>query len=147
MDKKTKNILIISAIALLLLLLSWWYFYKKGKAKTVIAPVVKDQPGSSDPNNNPEGASTTEIKQISENLYNEMKGSNITGHDPHPYEALLALSDTDFENVYNQFNSDYQSSSGETMIQWINDQWSGWMTDFDGLKKAILAKAADLNLI
>jgi flagellar basal body-associated protein FliL len=98
-DKKAKTYLIIAAVVLLFLVGFGIYFYRKGKRQTTIAPVVKDIPGSSASDNNPAGTSNAEIKMISENLYNEMKGTNITGHAPQPYAALLALSDTDFEKV------------------------------------------------
>lgn len=147
LDRKTKTIIILSVVFIAIIVGFSLFYYYKGKAKNSIAPLIKDNPNSTDPNNNPAGVDDSTIKIISENLYSEMKGSNLSGHNAAPYQALLELSDTDFERVYNQFNTDHQGESSETLTQWVNDQWSGWLTDFDGLKKAILARCAKLNLV
>lgn len=159
MDKKIKTYLIIGAIALVLLVSLLIYAYHAGKKTTSIAPVVKDDPNApaNDPTNNPAGVSDTDIKTLVEKLYKDMSGANVLGHDSQAYKDLLALSDTDFERVYNEFNSEYQKDSGQTFKGWINGEGGYGLTDllpwpfsgnadFRALKDSTNQRFAKLNL-
>lgn len=144
MEHKTQ--LIIAGVVLLLLIIAFIYVYRKGKSTTSIAPVVKDNPNSNDPENNPAAASDTEIKRIANALHADMDGLTV-GHDSQPYQDLLMLSDTDFERVYNEFNTQYQESSGQTLLGWIdNEVINFWDISFDALRTSIDSRMAKLNL-
>lgn len=147
MDKQTKKWLIVAGIILVLLIAFGIYWYKRGKKTTSIAPIIKDNPGSTAADNNPAGVSDTDIKFLATNLHTDMSGSNFWGHNDDYFQHLLELSDTDFERVYNAFNTEYQAESGQTLIQWVdgeNDFFGGGA--FASLKQAILARGKKLNL-
>lgn len=142
-----KTQLIIAGVVLVLLIAAFIYVYHKGKSTTSIAPIVKDTPGSNDPNNNPAGTSDSEIKMLAGKLFSDMDGVNVWSHDEEPYQQLLTLSDTDFEKVYNEFNADHQASSGQTLRQWIDNEDAYWGSQFSVLKESILNRMDKLNLI
>lgn len=142
------KIYIITALLVTVFLIGFAiYYYKKGKRTTSIAPIIKDNPNSTESNNNPAGASDTEIKQASDALYQDMNGFNTLGHEGAPYANLLAMSDTDFEKTYNQFNTDHQSEGNGTLKTWIQAEHPLYDTAFDAYRTSILERMAKLNLI
>jgi len=147
MDAKFKKQLIVIAIILAIFVGVGIYYYKKGKRSTTIAPIIKDNPNSTDADNNPAGASDTEIKRISEALYSDMDGANTFGHDAQPYKDALAASDTDFERIYNQFNTDHQAEGNGTLKTWIISEHPLYDPAFEGLRDSILQRMSKLNLI
>lgn len=140
MKLNPKQLLIIFAIVVVLMVIVGVWFYVKGKRKTTIAPPPQDNPDGS--TNNVYGVSSAEIAVISDQLYQDMDGFNLTGHDSAPYEKLSALSDTDFVKVYNAFNTKYQKEGG-TLKEWIEDESYA----FDDVVEAILTRMGRLGLI
>ena len=141
MDKKTKKYLIIGAIVLVIIVSIAVYFYYKGKKTTTQAPLSNDNPDPTGPNNS-YGVSASQISQISDALYSDMSGFNWLGHATQPYQDLSALSDTDFEKVYNDYNTKHQAASNETFTQWIN----GEDFAFADLANSIRQRLGSLNL-
>ncbi|MBS1645701.1 MAG: hypothetical protein JST67_00025 [Bacteroidetes bacterium] len=142
-----KTTLIISVVVILLLISISWYFYYKGSKKTVIAPLVQDNPSSQSSQNNPAGISDTDVKQISSDIENEIHGYHVLGHDPTPYQRLLSLSDTDFVRVYNQWNTDYQQSEGQTLAKMVAGEWVLYDPAWDALQTSMNERFSKLNLI
>ena len=147
MDAKFKKQLIIGAIIISALIGFAFYYYKKGKRSTSIAPLVNDNPNSTAANNNPAGISDSAVKQLADALYQDMNGVNTLGHQPEPYASLLAGSDTDFEKVYNSFNTDHQAEGSGTLKGWIEAEHPLYDPQFDAYRTSILQRMAKLNLI
>lgn len=143
--KFTKVHMWIAISVIVVLIVFSVYFYRKGKKQTSIQALPGDLPGSNQANNNPAGISNAEILQLTTDLYNDMQGVNFWGHDNTLFQKLLTLSDTDFVKVYNTFNTSYQSTSGETLTQWIANE-TNVTGNFMILKEAILDRCAKLNL-
>lgn len=137
----TKQLLIIVAVVIVIFIAIGFWFYRKGRKKVTAVKPPLDNPNTG--GNNTAGVSNAEILSISDALFTDMDGYNWSGHDVMPYQRLQALSDTDFVNVYNVFNSKYQPESGETLKQWINSE----MYAFDDVIESILDRMARLNLI
>ena len=114
------------------------WFYIKGKKKTTIATVPVDSPTGE---NNPNAVSTADITQLANELYNDMNGFNWSGHDVTPYQKLDSLSDTDFVNVYNTFNTLHTGEG--TLKQWMDSE----TYVFNDVTDSILDRMARLNLI
>lgn len=99
-----------------------YYFYMQGKKQTTIATLPPDDnpiPGPGQPST---GATQTALVSIAADLYNDMKGINLAGHDPLPYQDAVNLSDIDFVRLYNIFNAKYQPASGQTLTEWFNSE-------------------------
>lgn len=138
---------IIAVVVLLLLVGLAWYFYSAGASKTKITPLTQDNPGSTSSTNNPAGISDTDVKLLATQLYNELDSDHIFGHDETPYQSLLALSDTDFERVYNSFNTQYQTQAGETLAAYIQSEWGDWDDyQFGALQTSMEERFSKLNL-
>lgn len=144
-EVKTRTIIIIAIIILIIVIAIAIYFYQKGKKTTTIAPVPIDRPGDTSGGNNTAGASDGELKQLAVDLFTEMDGFNAT-RDYIPYDRLLLLSDTDFVNVYNIFNTKYQGSSGETLVEWVAGEKYIWDDRFKTIKQNIASRAGRLGL-
>ena len=144
MDKKTKTYLIVGLVALLLIIGVALFFYFKGKKTTTQAPLLIDNPDGqpTGQGNNVYGVSAGEISRISDALHNDMAGFNLFGHDVQPYQDLIALSDTDFGKVYNDFNTKYQPNSGSTLTGWINSESFA----FNDVADSIRQRLGRLNL-
>lgn len=139
---------IVIGVILVVLFVVWYFGYKRGSKKTTISPLTGDDPNSTDPNNNPAGMSDSDIKMLASNLHDDMEGSNFFGHNDDLFSKVTELSDTDVQRLYNEFNTQYQSDSGQTFTQWIAGEagaWSGGV--FDNLRTSILARLAKLNLV
>lgn len=137
---------IAAAILVLIIILSVFFYFKgkkKGSSQTSIQYLPGDLPyGTPNQPGATTGASNSTIKSIAERLHQDMDGFNIWGHDMQPYQDAIILSDTDFVKLYNTYNGLYQSSSGETLTQWIENEkfWENDITD------AMLNRLAQLNL-
>jgi hypothetical protein len=127
-----KKLLIIAAIVLVLMVVIGIYFYRRGKKQVTIAPIFNDTPNPG--NNNTAGVSESEITQIAQQLFQDMDGFNILGHDIAPFQKLVSLSDTDFSKVYIAFNTMYQPQSGETLKQWIENESFAFNDVIDSIK-------------
>lgn len=143
MKLSTKQILIISAIVLVVFVIVGIWFYRKGTRQITIQEPPLDDPETDAGANNPYAVSKSEILQVVDGLYRDMQGFNWSGHDIEPFEKLQSLSDTDFVNVYNVFNSKYQQESQETLKEWIESESFA----FDDIIDSILARMGRLNLI
>lgn len=118
------------------------YFYRQGKKQTTIAPLPFDNNGTNIPSDIPK------ITTIAEQMYNDMKGINWK-HDASIYGNALSLSNTDFVELYNIYNTKYQADMG-TLTESIAGEWSditllgadAWNT----VKKSMLDRLASLNL-
>ena len=145
MDKKTKTYLIVAGIVLLIIIAVGIWFYRKGKKQVTILPPPLDNPNSTgDTKNNPYSVASASITELSERLYDDMKGFNVW-RDNEPYKKLIGLSDTDFVKVYNAFNTAHQSEGNGTLKGWLQDE-SG-IGEFSTLKDEILTRMGRLNLI
>ncbi len=144
MTKENKTYLIIGICVLVFLIVLSYFFYRAGKKTVTIQTVPADVPGSNNANNNPTGASNTEIKLMVDALYKDMDGVNFLVRDMETYQKFLSYSDTDTVRVYNAFNTEHQKDSGETLKVWLEGE-SGF-TAFNVLRDSILAKFAKLNL-
>lgn len=147
-----KKLLIVAAVILLIVLIIGIVIYrsgkKSGKAEGVINlsnPVTDNATGSSSPS-----ASTSEIKQLTEAVKQDLSGVNAFGHDIDLWSRVLTLSDTDFTRLYNEFNTKYQRDSGQSLKQWVDSDvdyffqvGSKWGT----IKQTVLAKMAKLNFV
>lgn len=96
-----------------------WYAYDQGKKKHQRQPLpfdIIDEHGEI----TDQAQHLEVLQQIAGAMYDDMKGFNIFSiHNPTPYEQALALSNTNFVELYNIFNSRYQGENGETLTQWI----------------------------
>jgi hypothetical protein len=143
-----KKMWIVIAViaAVIIVAIIAYLFYRKGKKQVSTQYAPNDLPYGSPGNGAGQsgGASNSEIKQIANDMHDDMSGLNLfTGHDMEPYQRALVLSDTDFVRLYNTFNGLYQADSGETMTQWIDNEkfYNNEITD------TILSRCAKLNLI
>ncbi len=135
----------VAVFVLILIVSIAFYFYHSGKKTTTLQAVPGDVPGSHDANNNPAGASNTDILELANELHQDMKGTNFFGHNNDLFSKLLTYSDTDFVRLYNAFNTLYQQEGQGTFIQWVKDE-TNVTGNFITLKDAILDRGAKLNL-
>jgi len=144
MKVSTKQFLIIGAVILVVFIIIGIWFYRKGKKQVTIAEVPFDSPFESSNSNNPYSVSDSELVELSDRLYREMDGFGIW-RDADPYKDLIKLSDTDFVKVYNIFNTNHQSKSGETLKKWIENEYV--IGELASYIKSILDRMGRLNLI
>jgi hypothetical protein len=138
MDKKKKIYIYVAVgLGLLLVGIGAWLYHQGTKKTTLQDP--SSLPGSTGGGS---GASNDELKVLAEELYNDMNGYNWNGHDMSFYKKALTLNDTDLIKLYNAYNSLYQKSSGQTLVEWIDNEkfWDTSITD------TLLAKMSKLNL-
>ena len=114
--------IIIIIVVLVLLIALGWYFYRRGKKQVTLQYLPGELPGNPS-SGNVSGSSNDEIKRIASDLYDDMNGPNFFGHKPEPYNAANLLNDADLIKLYNAFNAMYQKDSGETLTQWIKNDW------------------------
>ncbi len=145
MDKQTQKYLIIGAIVFVVLISVGVWFYRKGKKQTTIQKVPNDNPTGSGPNN-PYTVGSPNITQLVQDLHSDMSGLNLFNNDASVYTRLMTLSDTDFVNVYNTFNSKYQIPSGQTLKEWIEGEQQYWGSDFSVIKPTVISRMGRLNL-
>jgi hypothetical protein len=142
MDKKTKTFVIVGLIVLVLFIGVAIYYYKKGKKTVSIQEIPSDLPGNPGSGSGTTGASNAEIKLVAQQLYSDMKGWNWAGHNYEPYTRALVFSDSDIVKLYNTFNTLYQTESGETLVQFMDNEA---YADSD-VPDALLQRFAKLNL-
>ncbi len=116
-----KKYIYISIGVLLFLVVLAIVFYKKGKNNVTLQSLPGELPGNPS-SGNITGASNDEIKNIANQLYEDMSGFNGAGHNYEPYERAALLNDTDLIKLYNTFNTLYQKDSGETLTEWISNE-------------------------
>lgn len=147
---KQKQALIIAGILVVLTIAAFIYFYNAGKSKGKQQGSVNISNTPTDPGTgNTASASTPEINTIATQLYQDMKGLNLSGHDNDLWSRWMILSDTDFIRVSNRFNEEYQTESGQTLKEWIEDE-GGWGygagSTWSQLKDTVLARMGKLNI-
>jgi hypothetical protein len=123
-----------------------YYFYMQGKKQTTIAPLPPDDsvPG---PGGQSGSVQQSVLTAIAAALYNDMKGLNLIGHDPVPYQDAVNLSDIDFVRLYNTFNTKYQQATGETLTGWFNnEEYLIWGDEEQSVYYAFQQKLNKLNL-
>lgn len=145
--KRGTLILIVVVLALAIAIGLYFYFQgkKKGSNQTnvdISSPLNQD---GSVP-----AASEQEIKQLAEDLYDDMKGANFV-HTLTPWNKLNALSDSDFIKVNNNFNANYQAESEQSFKEWVeNESTSPWLSSgnilFKSAKDTTLARMKKLNI-
>lgn len=135
---ENKGTLIVIIVLLVLAITIGVYFYfqgkKKGKEQTNLnlsSPL--DQQG------NAPGASEAEIRTLAQQLHDDMDGLNLLGHDDTLWKQFMALNDNDVIRVNNRFNSEYQAESGESFVEWVENE-SGTYPD------SALVRLKKLNL-
>lgn len=147
MEKKTKQNLIYAGAGILVIAGIGYYFYRQGKKQTTQAQLPPNDNPKEPETNTPSGASTAELTAIAAGLYGDMKGFNITGHNPAPYQSAVALSDYDFVKMYNIFNAKYQALEGETLTQMFDGETYIFLGDTGGsVYMAFKNKLNKLNL-
>ena len=146
MKPSGRTMVIIGAIVFVIIVAVGIYFYTRGKKTVTIQPPPMDDPNSTGADNNPGGVGSASILKLVGELYAAMKGVNVDT-DVTPFNDLMELSDTDFVNVYNTFNSKYQKDSGETLYEWVYNEKAGWFSDFGAVKKSVLNRMKRLNLL
>lgn len=137
--KQILVIVIIAVVMITMIILGIWA-YRKGKKQVTIAKLPLDNAVTG--SNNPAGVSQAEIVAIADALYRDMDGWNLSGHKVEPYQKLNALSDTDFVNAYNTFNTLHQSEGDGTLKEWIESE----TFVFDDVVESIIARMGRLNL-
>ena len=78
-----------------------------------------------------------------------MSGANIFGHSSDIWQPALALSDTDFIALNNQFNLMFQTSSGQDFKQWVSTEYGFSLNPFNPwptIQTTILNRLAKLNI-
>jgi len=120
-----------------------YYFYKQGKNSALVnqanLPPDLSPSGGTDSNAN--------LSQIAQRMNADMSGLNILGwHDEVPYEDALALSNTDFVQLYNIYNALYQKDSGQTLTQWINAESYQPLSAWQAVQQAMIQRLTSLNL-
>lgn len=132
-------ILILTVIAILI--------YRAGKKKGGInlSNPLNDNPG--DVNNQGAQSSSSEIKQLATDCHYDMDGVNLSV-DETVWSRVLALSDTDFIKLNNQFNVLYQKESGQSFAKWIdNESAVSPLGDWHSIKPALQKRLTKLNLM
>jgi hypothetical protein len=143
--KITKAYLYIGIGIVLFLVALSAYFYHQGKKGITIQTLPNDT--TTDPTTGQvnTGLSNTSIKEVADGLYNEMNGLNLLGHKMEYYKRALLFSDTDLVRLYNMFNTEYQQTSSETLVKWIEgEQYS---SIFENEANILFARLQKLNLI
>lgn len=114
------------------------YFYFQGKKKgqsqaniNVSSPL--------NPDGTAPAASESEISNLVTQLHDDMEGINYT-HDETIWNNFLSLSDSDIIKVNNKFNAVYQLDSGESFVDWVDDESGDYpQTALQRLKKLNLS--------
>lgn len=134
---------IIIGSLLVIGLFVWVYFSGKANGATNI--------NLSNPLTNGEApsASQAEVSQLAGKLHADLDGVNTFGHDNQAYQDLLAMSDTDFIRVYNEFNHRFQKDSGQTFHQWLNNEetWIQVGSKWPPLRDAAIQRMNKLKLL
>lgn len=130
-------------IAVLLFLVGLgWFFYRRGKKQVTLQYGPGELPGN--PGRGSQlGASNEEIKKIANDLYADMNGFNVFGHDYEPYQEANMLSDNDLIALYNTFNASYNDENEGTLTHWISSERYSDTT----LPSLLIARLKKLNML
>ena len=116
--KAVAIVLIIIVIAVI--------FYRKGKNKTTIADLPKDEPSNGETGNGGVNLSGSQVSVNQLALYASLLYDDITcffcSRNGKLYADLALLSDTDLVKLYNVYNTMYQSKLKETMLQSLQNE-------------------------
>jgi hypothetical protein len=131
------------AIAVVIVLVSLGIFlYHQGTKKVAIQALPGDLPGNPG-SGNVTGASNDEIKRVAEQIYTDIDGYNVFGHNNAPYNVAVTFSDNDIVKLYNTFNTLYQNKLGETLrVAMENEKY--YENDATDI---LISRFAKLNLI
>ena len=123
-----------------------YYFYQKGKEQPTTRDLpfdIKDKDGL--PIKSPSDNSS--LQMLAQNINSDLSGFNFLGqHDETPYQIALSLSNTDFVQLYNIYNTYFQPDSKETLTKWIENDKSIFYSPFETIKQAILKRLYSLDL-
>ena len=128
-----------------------YYFYKKGQAaaSTTIQALPYDTNASGNTANTTTDQST--LQSYADQVRQDVTGWNFLGggHDITLYKSILVLSNTDLTELYNIYNTKYQSLDHMTFTARLKDESSGtdvlspeWTT----VSSTLLSKLASINL-
>lgn len=80
-------------------------------------------------------------------LYNDLKGWGYS-RNVQAYTDLVAEPNNVLAAVYQQFNKQHESDSGETLIGWIKSDWTFWPVNQDWLAATtgIIKRYAQINI-
>ncbi len=136
--------LIIAAIVLLILIVVIFIFYRKGK--NAGATNVNLVSGNADTGG--VLASDSEIKELSQQIYNDLGGLNAFGsHTIDVYTRVLSLSDTDLTRLYNVFDMAHASEKKGSLVNWVNDDYAIPYSQWASTKETLLNRFAKLNFV
>lgn len=145
-SKNTQTLIVVGAVLFILIILGVViYFWAKSKGKAEGTINITAPPTDNPTGNTSVSSSEAEIQSVASELYQDMKGA-AWGHEIAPWKRWLQMSDTDFVRVYNQFNTDHQVESQETMKQWVEGEQGWTQLDWTELKNTALTRMAKLNL-
>lgn len=153
-----KTVLIILACVVIVIVLVMFYFYKKGentgKQQSAIVNSILpyDTTANQNPNISVPGASETQqdLSVIGTNINSDISGLNIWGHNEQPYEQALALSNTDFQALYNTYNQTYYPEGDGTLTTDLQSEFTAPFgtisTAWTSIQQSMLNRLASLQL-
>jgi hypothetical protein len=142
----TSKYLIIGGVILVLALGIGLYLYFSGKAAGKRAGSI-NLSSSGGPDGNAPAASVSEVRQLAGKLYADMDGINFWGHNLDVWKDFLAMSDEDVIRVYNEFDTEYQKKTGQSLTQWVNSETGTGVDAWDQFKPTIIQRLNKLKLI
>ncbi len=137
---------LLTAVGLIL------YFYFAGRAagkragSVDLSTPISDTGTGSTPSTGA-FASEQDVRDLVGKIKADMTGANIWGHDNDTYKTLLSYSDTDFQRVNNEFNTEYQTASSQSLRQWLEAESSLADFQFNPLRDSILQRMDKLKII
>jgi hypothetical protein len=137
------NKLIIIIVILIVVVLVVWGIYKYGKSKT--EPNLKDVPKSV--TGNLTENEVEELGALAKNLHSDMDDFSMTNNEKLYYQASI-LTDRKLIGLSNIFNSMYEVSSGQTLLQWLqNETFTSLFNDIDVYADTVESRLLDLDLV
>lgn len=132
---------------IILLILVGIYFYYKGKDQVTISKLPPND-NLTNPSGNSSGVGQSVLTQLATNLYNDMSGiSWLSNHDESLFEQALALSNYDFTQLYNIYNTKYEKDNGKTLMQMVQSCVAIPYTAFETAKNGMINRFGSLNLL
>lgn len=145
----TKTTLIIIGVVFVIVFIVGIVIYRSGKKTgkeegTVnVSSPVDDTPGLTTTS----GISTAELRSLAQGLYTDMNGINYS-HDTSQWQRVLNMSDSDLVRLNNEFNNDYQVTSGQTFKTWVDNEEAGFLSPVWGtMKQTVLDRLAKLKIV
>jgi hypothetical protein len=129
----------IIVLVLLLFLGIGIYYYGKKSAPSQINQLTPP----SDTVNGVSGASDATLTTLSAALSVDLNSWISRNNDL--YNQMLNLSDTDLVRLYNIYNNNYETSTGETLTQAMSNHFIDLGTSFDLLRDNVLANLTRLG--